>query len=156
MNAPLYRQYARTLNALSNCIKSNNHEWEDRHTASLEALDDFMPSGSGVDCGTKLDIDASLRQADRLVFTFSFHHMDDAGGYDGWTDHKAVVSPSLVYDFDLKITGRDRNGIKEYLHELFHAALSDVIEHNADGFVSLSRQAAVAAFKADVAAGKVV
>lgn len=134
MNAPLYRHFATALTALSNCIASNNTEWQSRHEATLETLAEEMPSGSGIDCGTKFDVDESLKNPSRLVFTFSFHHMDENGGYDGWTDHKLIVSPSLLSGFDLKITGRDRSGIKEYLHHVFHTALETVYAHDADGF----------------------
>ncbi len=134
-NKPLFQHFATALNALSNCIASGNTDWQSRHEATLETLaKDFMPSGSGIDCGTKLDIDASLRQPDRMVFTFSYHHMNEAGMYDGWTEHKLVVSPSLQFGFSMKITGRDRNDVKEYLHDVFHGALTQLVEHNAEGF----------------------
>jgi hypothetical protein len=81
-----------------------------------------MPSGSGVDIGTKLDLGEST--SDKLVFSASFHHMDEHGGYDGWTDHKIIVTPSLQFGFNLKITGRDRNQIKDYLSDIFHTALT--------------------------------
>jgi len=60
--------------------------------------------------------------------------MNESGAYDGWTEHKLIVSPSLLFDLDLRITGRDRNGIKEYLHDVFSAALQTEIEHDANGF----------------------
>jgi hypothetical protein len=136
---PLYQHFASALNALSNCIASKNTDWQSRHESALESLaKEFMPSGSGIDCGTKLDIDASLRDPSRLVFTFSFHHMDESGGYDGWTEHKLIVRPSLVFGIDLKITGRDRNGIKEYLHDVFSSALDQDIEHTVDGYSRVS------------------
>lgn len=56
---------------------------------------------------------------DRIVFDFSFHHMDENGYYDGWTEYKLVITPSLTDGFDYKITGRDRNRIKEYLYDVF-------------------------------------
>jgi hypothetical protein len=139
MKAKLYTHFARSLNALSNCIASNNGEWQIRHESTLVHLaQSFMPSGSGIDCGTKLDIDASLRDPSRLVFTFSFHHMNEGGMYDGWTDHKLIVSPSLQFDFELKITGRDRNEVKEYLYEVFHNALAAELEQTPDGFAFAS------------------
>ena len=50
--------------------------------------------------------------------------MDEHGGYDGWTEHKIIVTPSLVYGFELRVTGKDRNDIKDYIAEVMHGALS--------------------------------
>jgi hypothetical protein len=49
--------------------------------------------------------------------------MDDGGGYDGWTEHTITVTPSFR-GFDLTISGRDRNDIKDYLHQTFDHVLS--------------------------------
>lgn len=86
--------------------------WEER----LEKIMDSAPSGSGIDNGTKLD-ETKSGQA-KLVFTFGYHHMNEHGFYDGWTDHTAVVTPSFN-GFNLKITGRDRNQIKDYLYDVY-------------------------------------
>ena len=53
--------------------------------------------------------------------------MDAGGGYDGWTEHSVIVTPDLATGFDLKVTGRDKRDIKEYLGELFYAALCEEI-----------------------------
>lgn len=126
MTRKLYQELASRIVAIANCVKSNNQEWLAKHTQTAhELVKEFMPSGSGIDTGTKLDIDES--NGDKLVFDFGFHHMNDAGMYDGWTEHRAIVTPSLMSGFDIKITGRDRNQIKEYLHEIFSFALEQVI-----------------------------
>jgi hypothetical protein len=132
---PVYRQLAGKVLALSNCITSGNTEWRHRHEADIEEIvKQFMPSGSGIDCGTKLDIEDALRHPGaRLLFSAPFHHMNEGGMYDGWTDHDFIVTPSLWHEIDLRITGRDRNDIKEYLHEVFHTALMQPIYQTADG-----------------------
>lgn len=122
MNNKLYQQLASLVTARLNCIKSDNQGWLKTHTDRILVLvKDNMPSGSGIDCGTKIDLDASTPE--KLVFLTSFHHMNDGGMYDGWTQHKIIVTPSLAFGFNLKITGRDRNEIKEYLHDTYHIAL---------------------------------
>ena len=74
------------------------------------------PSGSGIDCGTKLD---SASSPEKLIFFIEFHHMNEVGYYDGWTQHKLIITPSLVFYYDMKITGPNRNGIKEYLYDIY-------------------------------------
>lgn len=119
----LYREIASLVQARLNCSRSGNQEWYDKHADSIEKLvKDHMPSGSGIDNGTAIDLDEST--PNKLVFTFGYHHMDENGYYDGWTHHKLVVRPSLVHDIDMKISGENRNDIKEYLYDTFHYALT--------------------------------
>lgn len=123
----LYVALARLLEARRNCLSSGDDEWLARHTERIQALvREHMPSGAGFDCGTKVDIDES--SADKLIFTTGFHHMDENGCYDGWTDHSIVVTPSLSLGFRLRVTGRDRNDIKDYIGEIFAECLDRDVE----------------------------
>lgn len=132
MKRELYRTLASLLAARENCKASGNGEWLEKRTDAIEALvKAWMPSGSGVDNGTVMDMDAST--PNRLVFTFGYHHMNDGGYYDGWTEHTCVVTPSLAYGMDVRITGRDRNGVKEYLGDVFQHALEQKVWQDAAG-----------------------
>jgi len=113
-----YQDVAQTFNAYNNCIKSGNKEWEDRHANNLEDLvKKYLPRGSGFDNGTKFNWDES--KDNKLVFDTAFHHMDENGYYDGWTEHKIIITPDLMNDFNIKITGKNRNNIKEYINSCF-------------------------------------
>ena len=122
----LASRIASTLDAQKRCVAAGNTEWAEKHNETMVAIMATAPSGSGIDCGTTLDREAST--AERLVFTFSFHHMDESGGYAGWTEHTAVVKASLIFGLDVRITGRDRNGIKDYLHQVYEPWLSGPVE----------------------------
>jgi len=126
MNRKRVEVIASILDARQTCAKTNNKEWFDKHTEKLKEIMDDAPSGSGIDSGTELDLIES--KPDRLVFNFSYHHMNDAGFYDGWTDHKLIVKPSFVLGVDMRITGSDRNDIKDYLYQVYELFLSEVIE----------------------------
>lgn len=135
MNArltPLYRRLANLVQARANCLAHDDIaklEWAERHTDRLESLvREHMPSGSGFDNGTQIDLDSST--GEKLVFITAFHHMDAHGGYSGWTDHTVTVRASLMYGFDVKVSGRDRNQIKDYIGDAFHSALSLDVEEN--------------------------
>jgi hypothetical protein len=142
---PLYREFAKRINQLSNCITSGNTEWRQRAEDDIEQLvKQFMPSGSGIDCGTKIDIDACLRHdGEHLVFTLSFHHMNESGMYDGWTEHAVIVKPSLWHEFDLTVTGRDRNEIKEYLGDVYYHALMQLVYQDSEGEYHDAEQPAI-------------
>lgn len=121
------RKIAQLLAARENCITSNNTEWVERHTETIKTIvSNALPSGSGWDSGTAIDLDAST--PDHLILFGSYHHMNDGGYYDGWTDHTIHVKASLAFGFTIKITGRNRNDIKDYLSELFHDTLGQTVE----------------------------
>lgn len=126
MKERLYSKIAGTLQAYKNCIESGNKEWEEKHEETLEKLVDKLPSGAGIDSGIELNFEES--KINKLVFNFSFHHMDEMGGYDGWTDHKLIVKPDLYFGAELIITGRNKNQIKEYLSDIFYPVLFEEVE----------------------------
>lgn len=85
----------------------------------------LLPSGSGWDEGTKL---SDSTNAKRIQLHGAYHHMNPNGFYDGWTEHSIVITPSLAWGFEMKITGPNRNGIKEHLHEIFDYALRELVD----------------------------
>ncbi len=120
---PLNEVISAAVAARINCVKGNNKEWLERWEERLTFVErEYLPSGSGIDNGTKLDLDKSF--GEKLVFYTSFHHMDEGGSYDGWTEHVVTVTPSFVHRISLVISGLDRNFVKEHLHQVFHAALT--------------------------------
>lgn len=128
MKTQIYKKIASLVQAIENCKNSNNAEWQSNHETTIsDLIKNTAPSGSGIDCGTKIDFDSCT--ADKLVFHADFHHMNDGGFYDGWTSHEIIVTPSLAFDFNLKITSKDRNEIKEYLHDVYSNWLSEIVEN---------------------------
>ena len=120
-----YKAIAQKIQAMENCEKTGNQEWLTKHRDAIKGIMDNAPSGSGFDSGTELD-DTSTPK--KLVFTTSFHHMNEGGMYDGWTSHTITVKPSLCFDFDLKVSGKDRNQIKDYIGEMFQSFLDEEIK----------------------------
>lgn len=121
----VYQAIASKIQAMRNCDESGNIEWfHKHHDAILALVRDHLPSGSGFDSGTAIDgLEHVDSKRDELRFSTFFHHMNDSGMYDGWSEHCIVVRPSLAHGFTLRVAGRDRNGIKEYIAEVFSAAL---------------------------------
>jgi len=123
---------AQKLQAIHNCQKSGNSLWLEIHKEDLESfLKNHAPSGSGIDCGTKIDLEAS--RPDRIVLIVDYHHMDSNGFYDGWETYKISVKPSLAFGFTITFSeGRDRNGIKEYLAEVYQDFLGNYVSWTFD------------------------
>lgn len=128
----LYSELSTLLTAFRNYqddVSGNpqRKEWADKHESMIEQLvKDHMPRGSGFDSGTTLDTERS--HAEKLVFETSFHHMNENGFYDGWTEHNVTVTPSLANALNLRVSGRNRNDIKELIYEQFRHALQTNVE----------------------------
>lgn len=93
------------------------------HAEHLSALAaEYLPSGSGFDRGTTIDLNNS--RADRIVLHTAFHHTNDHGTYTGWTEHDVIVTPAFI-GVNLRVTGVDRRGIKGHISATFHDVLLD-------------------------------
>jgi hypothetical protein len=124
----LINEISSAVEARLNCQKSGNTEWFEKHTMTItELCKSFLPSGSGFDSGTKIDLDKS--HAEKLVFYTSFHHMNDTGYYDGWTEHTITVAPGFNSP-NIRISGHNRNDVKELIHQTFNYALTEWIDWN--------------------------
>ena len=126
MEKKVYQKLASMVQARLNCIESKNEEWFEKWSEMINGLVENGPSGSGIDLGTKIDL--KLSHGEKLVLYTSYHHMNEGGMYDGWTEHKITVTPSLAFGFNLNIGGRDRNMIKEYLHEVYSTWLEENVK----------------------------
>lgn len=123
MIEPLYITIAGTLQAIENCRKYNNPDWEQRHRDRLEWLaQNCLPHGSGFDCGTSIDLSKSTPE--KIILSFEFHHMNENGFYTHWTSHVVKVTASLVHRINLRISGRNKNGVIDDFHGIMHSALT--------------------------------
>jgi hypothetical protein len=123
----LYVQLAEDIQAYKSVEKNGSLIWRESWKDEIYKLvKNHMPSGSGIDSGVELDFEKST--GEKLVFNTSYHHMNEVGMYDGWTEHQVIVTASLVHGITLRITGRNRNDIKDYLHDVFHEALMKEID----------------------------
>lgn len=111
---------AKNLRWLENLNIKPDPSKEKFRFAALEGIAkecENLPSGSGLDNGVRIDLERS--KPNKIVFHTEFHHLNENGYYDGWTTHRIVVTPNFGR-FNLKITGRNRNQIKDYLYDLFY------------------------------------
>lgn len=124
-NLTVIQAIASLVEARATCIQTGNREWQDKHEERIRTIArNQLPHGNGLDIGCTVDLKRS--RPDRIVIDTGFHHMNDAGFYDGWTDHTLTVWPAF-FSVGLKISGRDRNQIKDYLRDLFLVALQQEV-----------------------------
>jgi len=120
--AKMYAEFARTLAAYLGCSKHNNHEWAAHWEEKLSDLHRYLPHGSGIDAGVKLNVDKST-PGKKLVFDSSYHRMNEVGMYDGWVPFRVIVKPCLMYGARVRVAGRMDADLRDYLEELFTEAL---------------------------------
>ena len=133
---PLYKALMTIIYAMHTCKQNSEAGGQNsahygamylQHRHRIEQLvKNHLPSGSGFDTGTTIDVETSYRRS-RLVMDTAFHHHGEHG-YDGWTNHTVTAVPDLALTFWLKINGRNRNDIKGYISDVFSAALLEVVE----------------------------
>jgi hypothetical protein len=122
---PLYQQLAINLRWYKNTKKNNNTMWQHVAESNIDDIIDMLPGGSGIDSGVKIDLEKSTE--DKIILYTEFHHMNEVGMYDGWTDHKIVITGSMAYGFKMTIYGQNKNEIKDYLYEIFDYSLREVV-----------------------------
>lgn len=117
-----------THEAIENCKRSGNSEWQVKHGIVLKHLFTMLPSGSGIDSGTKVEEISS----ERVKLSCGFHHMNEVGSYNGWTEHSIRVTPGWNGPL-ITIRGPNRNDILAYLHEVYDVCLTSEVLQSSDG-----------------------
>ena len=132
---PAYKILASTIQARLNCIDSVNTLWEEKHSATIKWFEkNLLPSGSGIDSGCTIDLTRS--HDENIVINTSYHHMNENRFYDGWTEHTVTIRPAFD-GLNIRISGRDRNQIKDYLHDTFDGALNTMVAQDATSLTAL-------------------
>ena len=125
---PLYRKLAQYIEARENCIKNKNDDWTDKWDEKIDKIINNLPHGSGIDGKTEIDLEKS--NSNRIVINSEFHHMNDGGFYDGWTNFTIVIKPSLAHLFELQIKGKfgKYQDTRGYLEELFGTTFASMVD----------------------------
>lgn len=119
----MYQALAQFLAGMRSQSSSLNHVLKCKMRLA-HVVDNYLPSCNMRNINkTFLHYSSSPK---RLIFHTSYQHDDRT-----WTDHKVVVTPSLMYDApDIKITGKNKNQINDYLHEVFAQGLRTILEYD--------------------------
>lgn len=125
MKRKLYRQIASLIDARLRCEKTGNVVWHREHEKRLDEIAmNCLPHGSGIDNGTTIDLDKST--GEKIVINSSYHTMDENGYYGPWIDFTVTVTPSLISECRLNISGRfgQDQDLKDHLCDVFDDCLN--------------------------------
>jgi len=116
-----------TYQIAHNCewLKTVNNTFLTQCEFQIDHYESMLPSGSGLDSGCTIDRGNSGKEG--IIINFDFHHLNENGYYDGWTNHKAIIKPTLT-GIELKVYGEDKNGIIEYLNDTLYSVLTSEVE----------------------------
>lgn len=128
MKDQLFRAIARVLLARETSTERGNQEGVDNQNKFLKDLEKFLPSGAGIDNGTKIDLENST--SSKIILTFSYHRMNDNGFYVGWFDYQVDIKlpRNLTCDYNLMFHGDEVLNDLDYLHDVFVTTLETVVE----------------------------
>lgn len=130
MKYPIYQQIARQISHRQRLLNSDEDtskglsDCEDK----LDDLADLLPSGSGIDDGTRIDLEKS--RPDMVILNSSYHVMID-GMYSYWRDYTVTIFPSLCFPFMLDIDldePENTDDIQDYLYQTYEQALTEEVE----------------------------
>jgi hypothetical protein len=131
-NKPLYvyAEIDSLITAIEHCKATKNETWEDRHRERLREIEqNLLPSGSGFDSGSTVDLERSNR--DRIIINSAFHIMNECGYYDGWIHFEVIVQPTFS-GIDVTVKGPfAKTGVtelKEYIEQVFYHDLTYEIQ----------------------------
>ena len=103
----LYQKIARVMS------QKNSLKWED-----LKLLNELLPNGNLIrrEGGTMILLKSTET---KIVIDTAYWHYETSR----WTEHQVVITPNFEGGINIRITGKNEDNIKEYLHEIFREAL---------------------------------
>lgn len=97
----------------------------------LENLEKLLPSGAGIDYGTKI---VELNERNEIVLVCDYHHMNESGYYTHWSTYEIRVANDWfgldvdVMQIDDPLPGDDTERTLDYLSEVYLHALELELE----------------------------
>ena len=129
MLVPIFQQIARQIDRRLRLINSDVAPQTMIYDCEvkLEKLEALLPSGSGIDDGTKINLEKSM--PNMIILDSSYHCMED-GYYTEWVDFEVTILPSLAQEYymEIEIDGDDIVNLSDYLHETYGISLSEKVE----------------------------
>jgi len=105
---------------------ASQKNWAKR-SKELSLLQELLPNGNGIRGQEGLAVILLESTEKRIVIGTIYWHPKDRYG---WTAHQVVITPSFEGEINIRITGKNENNVKKYLHDIFREALMNEIVCN--------------------------
>jgi len=126
-------QCERIRNATRSANERTEHNVADARRIIEHLVKNHLPSGSGVDAGC--EVIEGKTNLEKLVLSVPFHHMDEHGGYDGWSVYRVTVQETFI-GLCAHATG-GRKSERDYVRELIEHACGEVVANSEEVAVSV-------------------
>jgi len=83
----------------------------------LSLLQELLPIGNGIETGCVILLKSTKK---RIVIET---HPNDSYETSRWTAHQVIITPSFEREINIRITGKNKDNVKDYLHDIFREAL---------------------------------
>ena len=118
----LYQKIARVASQ-----KNARLKWQE-----FVKLQKLLPIGNGIEAKSVILIKSTEKRI--VIDTAYWHELRQE-----WTDHQIVITPSFEGEINIRVTGKNVDNIKSYLHDVFYEALMkdyEVLEKNKEDIKS--------------------
>ena len=105
----LYQKIARVVSQKNTSLNVIEKE--------LALLQELLPIGNGIETGCVISLKSTKKRI--VIDTINWH----PNYSDKLTKHQVVITPSFEGEINIRITGKNEDNIKEYLHDIFREAL---------------------------------
>ena len=109
----LYQKIARVV---------SQKNWAKR-AKELSLLQELLPNGNGIRGQEGLAEILPESTKKRIVIYTTYWHPNDSYETSRWTAHQVIITPSFEREINIRITGKNKDNVKDYLHDIFREAL---------------------------------
>lgn len=86
----------------------------------FDMLEKLLPIGNGIEKECEISLKSTKK---RIVIDTAYRHPNDSYETSRLTNHQIIITPSFEEEINIRVTGKNVDNIKEYLHEVFREAL---------------------------------
>ena len=108
----LYKEIARVLGQKNKSLNVIEKE--------LTLFKEVLPNGNGIEAGCVISLKSTKK---RIVIDTLYWHTNDSDETSRWTAHQVIITPSFEREINIRITGKNKDNVKDYLHDIFREAL---------------------------------
>ena len=105
---------------------ASQKNWAKR-TKELSLLQELLPNGKGIREREGLAVILLESTKKRIVIDTTYWHKNNS---DVWTSHQVIITPSFEGEINIRITGKNKDNVKDYLYDIFREALMSEIVCN--------------------------
>ncbi|MFY7937382.1 MAG: hypothetical protein ACOVOQ_08395 [Flavobacterium sp.] len=123
----LYKEIARVLGQKNKSLNVIEKELTLFKEVLPIRLNPVIKDGNRIEAGCVISLKSTKK---RIVIDTLYWHTNDSDETSRCTAHQVVITPSFEDEINIRITGKNEDNVKEYLHNIFRESLMSEIVCN--------------------------